>query len=149
MLATGGVLLIEYLDDTIKNPDDVVNALKLSTLGAIPRTRQDSADSDADRQLVTFVNPKSPISEAYRILRTNIQFSSRDKPIRTLLVTSANPSEGKSTTASNLAAVMAQTGQKVILIDTDLRRPVIHKVFNVPNNLGLTSALLTLSLKTI
>jgi len=143
VLATGGVLLIEYLDDTIKNPDDVVNALKLSTLGAIPRTRQDSADSDADRQLVTFVNPKSPISEAYRILRTNIQFSSLDKPIRTLLVTSANPSEGKSTTASNLAAVMAQTGQKVILIDTDLRRPVIHKVFNVPNNLGLTSALLT------
>ena len=143
VLAIGGVLLIEYLDDTLKNPDDVVAALKLSTLGAIPRTRQDSADADADRQLVTFLNPKSPISEAYRILRTNIQFSSLDKPIRTLLVTSANPSEGKSTTASNLAAVMAQTGQKVVLIDTDLRRPVIHKVFNVPNNIGLTSALLT------
>ncbi len=143
VLAIGGVLLIEYLDDTLKNPDDVVQALKLSTLGAIPRTRQDSGDPDAERQLVTFLNPKSPVSEAYRVLRTNIQFSSLDKPIRTLLVTSANPSEGKSTTASNLAAVMAQTGQRVVLIDTDLRRPVIHKVFNIPNNLGLTSALLT------
>ena len=143
VLAVGGVLLIEYLDDTLKNPDDVVQALKLSTLGAIPRTRQDSGDPDAERQLVTFLNPKSPVSEAYRVLRTNIQFSSLDKPIRTLLVTSANPSEGKSTTASNLAAVMAQTGQRVVLIDTDLRRPVIHKVFNIPNNLGLTSALLT------
>ena len=136
-------LLIDSLNDPLKTPDAAAAALKLSTLGAIPRTRQDSADADADRQLVTFLNPKSPISEAYRILRTNIQFSSLDKPIRTLLVTSANPSEGKSTTASNLAAVMAQTGQKVVLIDTDLRRPVIHKVFNVPNNIGLTSALLT------
>ena len=143
VLAIGGVLLIEYLDDTLKNPDDVVQALKLSTLGAIPRTRQENGDTDAERQLVAFLNPKSPVSEAYRILRTNIQFSSLDKPIRTLLVTSANPSEGKSTTAANLAAIMAQTGQKVVLIDTDLRRPVIHKVFNVPNNLGLTSALLT------
>ena len=143
VLAIGGVLLIEYLDDTLKNPDDIVQVLKLSTLGAIPRARQDNSDAGVERQLVTFLNPKSPVSEAYRILRTNIQFSSLDKPIHTLLVTSANPSEGKSTTAANLAAVMAQTGQKVVLIDTDLRRPVIHKVFDVPNNLGLTNALLT------
>ncbi len=143
VLSVGGVLVIEYLDDTLKTPDEVGATLQLTTLGAIPRTRQDNNDANGERQLVTFLNPKSPISEAYRILRTNLQFSSLDKPLHTLLVTSANPSEGKSTTAANLAIVIAQTGQKVVLVDTDLRRPVIHKVFDVPNNVGLTSALLT------
>ena len=75
-------------------------------------------------------------------MRTNIQFSSVDKPIRSLLVTSSGPGEGKSTTTANLAVVLAQTGQRVIVVDTDLRRPVQHKVFGVPNNVGMTTALL-------
>ena len=91
---------------------------------------------------MSWLQTKAPESEAYRTLRTNIQFSSVDKPVRTLLVTSSGPSEGKSTTAANLAVVMAQTGQRVIVVDTDLRRPVMHKVFGVPNNVGLTTALL-------
>ncbi len=139
MLAIGGVFLIEYLDDTIKTPDDVSQILGLPTLGAIARIRTDGRA----QQLITHSEPKSPISEAYRTLRTNIQFSSVDRPIRTLLVTSSSPSEGKSTTAANLAVVMAQTGQRVILIDTDLRRPILHKFFGLPNAAGLTTSLLT------
>ncbi len=138
MLALGAAFLIEYLDDTVKTPDDVSAASGLSTLGAIARLK----DTDSTRQIIAWLHTKSPESEAYRALRTNIQFSSVDKPIRTLLISSSSPSEGKSTTAANLAVVLAQTGQRVIVVDTDLRRPVQHKVFGVPNNTGLTSALL-------
>ncbi len=137
MLALGGVFLIEYLDDTIKTPDEVSQALNLPTLGAIARV------SDKEQRLITYTNPKSPISEAYRTLRTNIQFSSVDRPIRTLLITSSGPTEGKSTTAANLAVVMAQTGQTVVLVDTDLRRPTLHRIFGLPNAVGLTTALLS------
>lgn len=138
MIAVGAAFLIEYLDDTVKSPDDVTRVSGLSTLGAIARLK----DAGAQRQLIAWSHTKAPESEAYRTLRTNIQFSSVDKPIRTLIVTSSGPSEGKSTTSANLAIVMAQTGQKVILVDTDLRRPVLHKTFGVPNNVGITTALL-------
>ncbi len=138
MLAVGAAFLVEYLDDTVKSPDDVTRVTGLSTLGAIARMK----DTGSQRQLISWSQTKAPETEAYRTLRTNIQFSSVDKPIRTLLLTSSGPSEGKSTTAANLAVVMAQTGQKVILVDADLRRPVIHKVFGVPNNVGTTTALL-------
>ena len=139
MLAVGAAFLVEYLDDTVKSPDDVTRVTGLSTLGAIARLK-DAAGTQ--RQLIAWVQTKAPETEAYRTLRTNIQFSSVDKPIRTMLVTSSGPGEGKSTTAANLAVVMAQTGQKVILVDTDLRRPVIHKTFGVPNNVGITTTLL-------
>ncbi|MEJ5197537.1 MAG: polysaccharide biosynthesis tyrosine autokinase, partial [Anaerolineae bacterium] len=138
MIAAGAAFLIEYLDDTIKSPDDVARVSGLSTLGAIARLK----DAGAQRQLIAWMHSKAPESEAYRTLRTNIQFSSVDKPVRTLVVTSSGPSEGKSTTAANLAIVMAQTGQKVVLVDADLRRPVLHKTFGVPNNVGITTALL-------
>jgi non-specific protein-tyrosine kinase len=138
MIAIGAAFLIEYLDDTVKSPDDVTRVSGLSTLGAIARLK----DAGSQRQLIAWSHTKAPESEAYRTLRTNIQFSSVDKPIRTLIVTSSGPSEGKSTTSANLAIVMAQTGQKVVLVDTDLRRPVLHKTFGVPNNVGITTALL-------
>ena len=138
MLAVGAAFLAEYLDDTVKTADDVTRVTGLSTLGAIARLK----DAGGTRQLIAWLKTKAPESEAYRTLRTNIQFSSVDKPIKTLLVTSSSPGEGKSTTTANLAVVMAQTGQNVIVVDTDLRRPVLHKVFEVPNNAGLTTALL-------
>ncbi len=138
MLAVGAAFLIEYLDDTVKTSDDVERVTGMSTLGAIARLK----DTGGTRQLIAWLKTKAPESEAYRTLRTNIQFSSVDKPIKTLLVTSSSPGEGKSTTTANLAVVMAQTGQNVIVVDTDLRRPVLHKVFEVPNNAGLTTALL-------
>lgn len=93
-----------------------------------------------DRQstLVTISNPRSPISEAYRTLRTNLEFSSLDKPIRAMVVTSAAPEEGKSTTLANLAVTIAQAGKKVILVDCDLRRPSLQKIFNVGATAGFT-----------
>ncbi len=93
-------------------------------------------------KLVTLADPRSPVAEAYRSLRTNLEFSSLDEPLRTMIVTSAAPEEGKSTVLANLAVVMAQAGKQVILVDCDLRRPVLHEIFGVSNHTGLTTALL-------
>jgi protein-tyrosine kinase len=88
--------------------------------------------------LVTISNPRSPVAEAYHSLRTNLEFSSPDKPLRSMVVTSAGSEEGKSTTLANLAVTMAQTGKRVILVDCDLRRPSLHQIFHALNNSGLT-----------
>lgn len=88
--------------------------------------------------LITAINPKSPISEAYRTLLTNVQFSNIDSQIQVLMVASAQVEEGKSTTASNLAVAYAQRGQRVLLIDGDLRKPTIAQIFNVSNRTGLS-----------
>jgi capsular exopolysaccharide synthesis family protein len=92
--------------------------------------------------LIALRDPRSPAAEAYRTLRTNIQFSSLDKPLRTLLATSTAPDEGKSTTLANLAVTMAQSEQRVILVDCDLRRPTLHTLFDLSNETGLTSMIL-------
>jgi non-specific protein-tyrosine kinase len=89
--------------------------------------------------LITVADPRSPVSEAYRTLRTNLDFSSLDKPIKTMLVTSAGPEEGKSTVLANLAVTTAQAGRRVILVDCDLRRPTLHNIFNLKNDVGLTT----------
>lgn len=91
--------------------------------------------------LVVEREPKSPSAEAYRTLRTNIQFSNIDSEIKTLLVTSPGPGEGKSITAANLAMTMSQIGKRVLLIDCDMRRPSVHKMFDITNEAGLTNIL--------
>lgn len=91
--------------------------------------------------IITIKNPRSPIAESYRTLRTNIQFSSFDKKIQTMIITSSGPSEGKSTTSSNLAVTMAENGNKTILIDCDQRKPKLHKVFLTSNGKGLSDLL--------
>lgn len=93
-------------------------------------------------KLIVQNNPKSPVSEAYRTLRTNIQFASFDKSIKTILVTSSGPQEGKSTTAGNLALTLAETSQRVLMIDCDLRRPTLHKNFRISNRSGLSNLLI-------
>lgn len=92
--------------------------------------------------LIALHDPRSPAAEAYRTLRTNIRFSSLDKPLQTLLATSTAPDEGKSTTLANLAITMAQAEQRVLLVDCDLRRPTLHTLFGLPNESGLTNLIL-------
>jgi len=95
----------------------------------------------SERQLITIESPRSPITEQYRTLRTNIQFASVDTELKTILVTSTGPNEGKSTTIANLAIVFAQQGKNVLLVDTDLRKPTVHYTFGLNNIRGLTSIL--------
>ena len=133
MLAAGGLVASEALDDTIKTPQDVQRVLGLPVLGMIAR------NTIPDAYLITDYQPRSPVSEAYRMLRTNIQFANIDQPINTLLITSAEPLEGKSTISANLAVVNAQNGRDVTLVDCDLRRPTIHKRFGLPNKAGFST----------
>ena len=138
MVAGGVAFLLDYLDDTIKTPDDVANTLGLATLGSINRLE----GASYPEKLITQQPGYSPASEAYRMLRSNIRFIAGDRPLRTLLVTSAGPMEGKSLTLANIGIVFAQNGLRTVLVDCDLRRPVLHRIFQVPNRIGLSNALL-------
>ena len=137
LLAAGAAYLLEYLDDTLKNPEEVQKTLGLTTLGTVPVAKFEKGD-----ELVVMTRSPSPTSEAYRVLRTNLQFAAVDHPLTTLMVTSPAPSEGKSTTAANLAAALAQSGRRTILVDADLHRPRLHHVFALRNNTGVTTALI-------
>ena len=137
MLGVGAAFTIEYLDDTVKTPDDIARMTDFPVLSGIGEIQ------DKDKlPLIAAVDPKSPITEAFRILRTNIEFAGVDHPIRSLLITSPSASEGKSFITANLAIVMAQQGYQVIVVDADLRKPTQHKLFRVPKNVGLTNWLL-------
>lgn len=139
MLAAGIVLLVEYLDDTLKSSEEVTRLFQLPVIGYVAEMNLEGKDKDT---IYVSSQPRSPVSESFRTLRTNIEFSSVDKPPKTILVTSANPSEGKTTTAVNLAVALAQGGKKVTLIDADLRRPHVHKYFNLSNRMGLSDVFL-------
>ncbi|WP_195576624.1 CpsD/CapB family tyrosine-protein kinase [Paenibacillus sp. 1001270B_150601_E10] len=99
------------------------------------------SQSDTKLNIITAQNPLSPISEIYRTLRTNIQFSSIDCPLKTIMVTSAAPGEGKTTTLTNLAVAYAQAELRVIIVDADLRKPSIHEMFHLSNRVGVTNVL--------
>jgi tyrosine-protein kinase len=139
ILAAATILLLEYLDDRIKSADDAQRVLKLGTLGVITRIAGIHTPTD---HLITVKHPRSPVAEAYRVLRTNLRFSGIENPSGALLVTSAGPGEGKTTTAGNLAVAMAQSGRKVVLVDTDLRRPFVHNLFGLSNDAGLSNLFL-------
>ena len=138
VMAAAAAYLLEYLDDTFKSPDMVQKTLGLTTLGAVPVMDEVTPGNE----LAPLINDHSATTEAYRVLRTNLQFASVDRPLHTLMVTSPAPSEGKSMTSANLAAAVARAGRQVILVDADLHRPRLHRVFNLTNNVGVTSALL-------
>lgn len=141
----GGLALaifLETIDNTIKTPDDIERYIKIPHLSSIPVFHDKlKGDLAYDEMLVSFSTPDSTAAEAYRGLRTSILFSSPDEN-KTLLVTSSNPAEGKSTTSSNMAVAMAQNGARTLLIDVDFRRPVIHKVFKAPLETGFSNLLI-------
>jgi Mrp family chromosome partitioning ATPase len=128
--------IIEYLDDTVKAAQDLPALLGVSSLAFIGRM-----DNKSRKPFPEVQESRTPMAEAYRMLRTNIRFAMVDDTIRTLLITSPSRGEGKSTTAANLAMVMAQAGHRTILIDADLRRPIQHQIFGLTNRDGLTTAL--------
>ena len=134
-IGIGLAFLLEEMEETIHSSDDVRNYLNLPVLGSIPYS------AETINKLITDVALKSPIAEAYRRLSFFTQLFCLDPPIKTLLVTSSKSDEGKSTTLANLAISMAQEGTKVLIVDTDLRRPMLHRMFNVDNSVGLSSIL--------
>ncbi len=137
LLVSGLIFVYEYLDDGIKDPEEVTATLGLPTLGQIEKMRG-GADRRSFYRLAALLNPRSPTAEAYRTLRANLAFAAIDRPMRSLLVASAVPGEGKTVTAANLALVMAQSGRRVLLLDADLRRPGVHEIFNLTSTRGLT-----------
>ncbi|MGH2511384.1 MAG: polysaccharide biosynthesis tyrosine autokinase, partial [Candidatus Limnocylindrales bacterium] len=140
LISVGIAFLLEYLDDTVKSSADVEGLVGVPTLGAIIRMKG-GPDRSEIYHLAALLYPRSPAAEAYRTLRTNVEFAAVDAPVRTLLVTSSIPGEGKTTTAANLAVVFAQTGRRTLLVDADLRKPGVHRMFDLPNAQGLTSLL--------
>jgi capsular exopolysaccharide synthesis family protein len=145
LVALGLAFLLEVLDSTVKSQEDVEKSAGLVFLGLIPRIESDKepilqnvppAVSDlvrsGSKDLFVLTHPRSPVAECCRAIRTNLLFMRPDKPLKTLLITSARPQEGKTTTAISLAITMAQSGLRVLLVDTDLRMPRLHRAFGIP-----------------
>jgi capsular exopolysaccharide synthesis family protein len=130
----GIALLLEFLDSSVTSQQEIEERLGLTFLGFVP-----SIPPAEQKDLHIHREPKSHIAECTRAIRTNLLFMSPDKPLKRMLVTSSGPQEGKSTTAINLGIAMAQSGQRVLLVDTDMRRPRLHKAFGVPNDVGVSS----------
>ncbi len=156
-LGVGLALGRDFLDRSVKTPDDVEQDLGLTFLGLLPmndaatsvprggksrRSRRHPSGNDGPPELLVHRHPSSGMAEAARAIRTNLMFMSPDKPFRTFLITSGAPMEGKTTVATYAAIAMAQAGQRVCLVDCDLRRPRVHKVFGLNLSKGVTTALL-------
>lgn len=164
-LGVGLAFLREYMDNTIRTPEDITGILKLPVLGVIPFIKQKNGfqqvnafrrtngngvqpvlnrDGDLIRsvRLISKLRPKDPVVETYRGLRTNLQFSEVDRKLRSILITSSRPEEGKTVTAANLALAYAEVGLKTVIVDTDLRKPKLHTVFQVERTPGLLECLI-------
>jgi succinoglycan biosynthesis transport protein ExoP len=139
MLGIGFAFLRERMDDRIKNRSELERRMGAPVIAAVPRVPGWRKSEDA--QLIMRRDPKNPVSEAYRTLGTNIQYMASRQQLRVIMVTSSMGGEGKSTTSSNLAVVLAQSGKRVILISADLRRPRVHNFFGLRNDMGLSNVL--------
>lgn len=136
LLGLGAAFLIDYLDDSIRTPDDIA---KLG--GELPVIAVVPIDQPPDHRPIAISRPDDFAVESYRTLRTNVQFLGLERDVRVVQITSALPGEGKTTTATNLAVVIAQTGNSVVLVDGDLRKPRVHRVFGIDGTFGLTDNL--------
>jgi len=142
LAALGLVFLVEYLDDRVQTPDDLHRVADIPVLGAIGKTPSPKQAAHTPETLISLKQTRHPIVEAYRRLRTNLQYYNIDAGLKSLIVTSAEASEGKSVTAANLAVVMAQSGLNVVLVDADLRKPRMHHLFDLPRQPGLAEAII-------
>jgi len=142
-LGVGLVFLMETFDNTLKSPSDVESTLGIPVLGMVPiiggKDGSATPEKIRERDLGIFTDPKSLAAECCRSIRTNILFMSPDHPPHTIVVTSPSPQEGKTTTTINLAVTMSEAGGRVLVIDTDMRRPRLHRSFGVPNQVGLST----------
>lgn len=138
MLGVGLAFLRDHLDDAIRSDDQAERAAGRSVLGHVPKWRPATA---GDTRLASLVEPSSVVAESYRTLRTNLRFMTVGRTLRSLLVTSALPGEGKTTSAANLAVAFARTGARVVLVGSDLRRPMVHKAFGIDGRPGLSDVL--------
>ncbi|MEW6684908.1 MAG: polysaccharide biosynthesis tyrosine autokinase [Candidatus Edwardsbacteria bacterium] len=152
ILGVGSAIFVESLDSSVRSAEELESRFSLPVLGLIPTIHPEELHryrkkTDADEAvriaatLVTHYSPKSPVSEAYRTLRTNIQFSQIDSPLKTIVISSPGPGEGKSTTVANLAITTALAGVKTLLVDADLRRAIIHSLFELNREPGLINLL--------
>lgn len=139
----GMAFLFEHLDDTLKQPEDLERRLQLPVLGVVPEVKAAEVRGDREAQisLLAHYEPRSPLAEAYRSVRTSLLFSTSAGAPHVLLFTSPGPGEGKTTSALNTAITFTQTGSKVLLVDTDLRNPSLHRLFQLDNLTGLTNYL--------
>ncbi len=146
LLCLGAAFLWEQFDDRLKSPEDVEASTSLATIGLVAQMPGDRR-REAFYRLATLLYPRSPAAEAFRTIRTNIEFAGLDSGLRTIVVTSALPGEGKTVVAANLAVAFAQAGRRTILVDTDLRRPAAHTIFGLSNDQGLTDLVRTDSIQ--
>lgn len=137
LLSVGLTFLLEFWNNTLKSADDLRQSLGLTALGTIDRI----AGKDARSKLVFFQDPASSVTEAYRIVRSNIEFRTDEDPVKSIVVTSSGPGEGKSITVANLGIIMAQAGLHTIIVDADLRQPAQHQLFQMANSRGLAEAI--------
>ena len=142
MLSVGILFVIFYFDDTVKFSEEFEEEIGVPVVAKVFRSRIDNDKKDAKTELMVSKFPKSVVSESIKTLRTNLQFSSIDKTIRTLLITSSIPGEGKSFISSNLAVSFAQANKRVLLIDCDMRKGRLHKIFKLNNTNGYSNLLL-------
>ena len=133
------IFLIFYFDNTVKTSEQVEDKTKIAVLGSIPLV---SKKNEKGKDLIVHNNPKSPISEGVRTIRTNLQFSSMGKDIKKIMITSSMPEEGKSFTSANLAIAFAQDGHKVLVVDCDMRKGRMHRIFEMSNGKGLSNLLI-------
>lgn len=148
IIAIGSVLLKEYIDDTIKDIDEIERELKIKTLGSVPLILQKTENNgksepqSSKSPIITNLPEGSPVSESYKILRTNIIYLSQENPHQMMTVSSATKGEGKSTTVANLGIVLSQLNKRTLIIDGDLRRPTISRIFEIPQkSKGLSHAI--------